>query len=368
MSSDDAFDVPEGIHWPGYSHTQDIIHAGRPNNGFVSYGGWRWTNLGIPAGARIVEAYVELNQKNWGWEVETELALENGSDPTTFSNDDSPADRWSDRTGNSITWAFNRLDPGDWTHTPDISHLVQELVDRHGRVDSMVLLESGEPAPSGKAHTWSTFDKDPTLAAKLHIRYEIDGGTSPTPTPGPAGMVWEQIDRSEDDAYDLPEGIHWPGYSHTDQMIHVGRPNGSFVSYGGWRWDGLNIPANAVVTRAYVELNQKNWGWQVETTLALENSASPGSFSSENSPADRWSNATTNRYDWFWPRQEPGDWTTTPDLAAAVQELIDSYGALDAIALLESGQRAPNGKAHTWAAFDLDPSRGAILHIEWEVR
>lgn len=362
-SSDDAFDVPEGIHWPGYSHTQDIIHAGRPNNGFVSYGGWRWTDLNIPAGARITEAYVELNQNKWGWEVETVLALQDGSDPSTFNKDNTPADRWTSRTANTVNWTWDRQQPGDWIHTPDLSHLVQELVDRHGGIASLVLLESGEPAHNSKAHTWSAFDKNPSLGAKLHIKYEIDD----SPPSSETGQVWEHIDASEDDAFDVPEGIHWPGYSHTQDIIHAGRPNADFVSYGGWRWDDLGIPAGAVITKAYVELNQNNWGWTIETILALQDEAAPTSFSRENSPAHRWNDRTNNTFNWTWPRQEPGDWATTPDLTAAVQELVNRYGALDAIVLLESGETAPAKKAHTWATYDADPSRGAVLHIEWEV-
>lgn len=358
-SSDDAFDVPEGIHWPGYSHTQDIIHAGRPNNGFVSYGGWRWTDLNIPAGARITEAYVELNQNAWGWEIETTLALEDNGAAPTFSSDNTPADRWRTSTQNKVNWTWDRQEPGDWTNTPDISHLLQELVDRHGGVSSIVLLESGEPAPNLRAHTWSAFDASPALGAKLHVKYEIDDGS------GGSVQIWEPIDSSKDDAYDVPEGIHWPGYSDSDNIIHAGRPNNDFVSYGGWRWDDLAIPAGAQIVSAHVELNQAIWGWTIDTTLALENNPAPAEFSSDNTPADRWANRTDATFDWTWVRQNPGDWNMTPDLTAAVQELVDRYGGLDAIVLLESGEPAPANRAHTWAAFDLDPSRGAVLHIEW---
>ena len=109
---------PTVSFWPGYSHTQDIIHAGRPNEGFVAYGGWRWTDLDIPAGARIIEAYVELNQNNWGWEVETQLALENSGSPATFSGEDTPADRWQNRTGSSVNWTWDRQEPATTGPTP----------------------------------------------------------------------------------------------------------------------------------------------------------------------------------------------------------------------------------------------------------
>lgn len=357
-STDDAFDVPEGIHWPGYSDSQTIIHAGRPNNGFVSYGGWRWTNLGIPTGATITEAYVELNQRQWGWQIETTLGLENSAAPATFSSDNTPADRWANTAAAKVPWIWNRQTPGDWDRTPDLKQALQQLVDTHGDIDSVVLIENGEPAPNARAHTWSAYDADPTLGAKLHIKYTVEG-------PPPPVTVWTQVDTSGDDAYDVPEGIHWPGYSDTDTRVFAGRPNNGFASYGGWRWDGLNLPSNAQILEAYVELNQLQWGWRIETILALQDTAAPTSFSADETPADRWSSRTSNQTNWNWNRQTPGDWDRTPDLSAAVQELINTYGSIDAIVLLENGEPADDARYHSWASFDGDSARAAKLHITY---
>ena len=49
---------------------------------------------------------------------------------------------------------------------------IQELVDTHGAIDTIVLLEDGTGVPTGEYHQWVAFDGSTTLAAKLHIAYD----------------------------------------------------------------------------------------------------------------------------------------------------------------------------------------------------
>lgn len=182
--------------------------------------------------------------------------------------------------------------------------------------------------------------------------------------PGPVTIVG-QVAASMDDAYHDPDS--WPGYSHTDIVVYVGRPGDGAPVTGGFRFTGLDIPAGATITSAYVQFIQAGWGWSTQTELAFEDSADPEIFSSTNSPNHRWANRTQFSRVWTFPRQTPGALINTPSLVSGVQELIDNHGALTTVVLLEDGAPAAANQTHSWATFDSSPASGARLYVEYVV-
>ncbi|MBI2577964.1 MAG: metallophosphoesterase [Candidatus Wildermuthbacteria bacterium] len=177
-------------------------------------------------------------------------------------------------------------------------------------------------------------------------------------------VIDSQISSYADDAYDVPAG--WPGYSHTDTTIYAGAPGGAGPAFGGWRWTGLNLPATAQIQTAWVEFNQSGWGYNMLTTLALEKSSVPVVFSSTNSPSHRWTNKTTYELDWSWPKAGPGSWIRTPNIAAGIQEILNTQGAISEIVLIEDGTGVVQGQYHGWASFNSSPTLAAKLHIEYD--
>ncbi|MBI2664459.1 VCBS repeat-containing protein [Candidatus Woesearchaeota archaeon] len=173
-----------------------------------------------------------------------------------------------------------------------------------------------------------------------------------------------QIAYSSDDAYHDPLG--WPNYADSTNNIRAGRPSSTPV-WGGWRWANLNIPPGSVITGAYVEFNQLEWGYSnIPTTLAFENSSNALTFSSGNSPAHRWSKRTAFQTQWNWSRQTPGSWIRTPSLAAGIQEL--AANGINDLVLLEDGTPSLASQSHEWASYDYNPSLAARLHIEYRLR
>jgi len=175
--------------------------------------------------------------------------------------------------------------------------------------------------------------------------------------------VQAQITSSSDDAHDIPAG--WPNYSHTSGLVYAGAPGSSGPAWGGWRWTNLNIPAGATITNAYVEFNQNAWGNGMITTLAFENDPNPATFSSNSSPFTRWSNKTTFEVDWSWGTSAPGSWIKTPSLSAGIQELVDRYGGVNTLVLLEDGTGVVQGQWHAWQSYDANPLLSANLYIEY---
>jgi len=64
--------------------------------------------------------------------------------------------------------------PDDVQMTPSLVSGVQELVDTHGGISDIVMLEDPTGVLPGTWHGWNSFDKDPAKAAKLFVLYELD--------------------------------------------------------------------------------------------------------------------------------------------------------------------------------------------------
>ena len=178
------------------------------------------------------------------------------------------------------------------------------------------------------------------------------------------GTVVAQVAASSDDAHHDTGG--WPFYSDRAHDIYVGAPGGGHSVLGGWRWTALGLPADATIKSAYAEFNQWGWGNRITTTLSLEDAHSPETFSANSTPSHRWSSRTSFEVDWTWVEELPGNWTKGPSLVDGIQELIDTYGAIQEIVLLENGIGVPDGTYHTWVAHDRDPSLAARIYVTFD--
>lgn len=197
----------------------------------------------------------------------------------------------------------------------------------------------------------------------VFANYGSGGSTGGGGTSGEATYtIYAQVSGGSNDAYHAPFG--WPGYSADRDRVYAGAPGGTTI-WGGWRWTDLNIPSWATITAAYVELAQYGWSNVFTTTFAFEDSGNPSSFSPTSTPFNRWGNHTTFEIDWVWPKDLPGSWIQTPSLKDGVQELVDNYGGIDAIVLLEDGTGVTSREHHAWSSYDHAPDKGAKLHIEY---
>lgn len=184
----------------------------------------------------------------------------------------------------------------------------------------------------------------------------------PTPIPGSVSLV-VSIGSSSDDAYSA-FASGWPGYSDIDISLYAGFPGGNSPVVGGWRWTGLNIPPGATILSAWVELSQAWYGYNLTTTLTFQDEQFPTTFSPGHPPAARIANRMPFSVPWTWNGPaHPGTWFSTPSLAAGIQELVDRYGWIDAVVLLEDGSGVTPGRYHSWDTYDADPAFAARLHL-----
>ena len=99
------------------------------------------------------------------------------------------------------------------------------------------------------------------------------------------------------------------------------------------------------------------------TVLAAVESASPVA------PADRTAllafSLTTAEVEWDGDA-EAGETVRSPNLAAIVQELVDSYGDLSAIMFVHSDDSSATDGRFTFETYDFDPSNPVRLWIRYQ--
>ena len=148
--------------------------------------GLRFQNTLIPQGARITRAYLEVTTDERDSEATSLLLRGEASDntaPFLYRKDN-----LSNRPVTQASVPWEELPPWLVVHethqSPDLSPLIQEIVDRSGwqAGNALVLLVSG----SGQ-RTMEAYDGEPEMGASLYVEYSLDRLIQPmaTSTPEP---------------------------------------------------------------------------------------------------------------------------------------------------------------------------------------
>ncbi len=155
------------------------------------YVGIRFADLGIPAGATITSAYIQFTvdeEKSPANPFTVKIVAEDSANTTTFNNGDATTGSQvkndiSTRatTSESVVWALDGDETlwttegvcGEYQKTPDLSTLIQTIVDKDGWASgnamSFIITGTGN-------RTAISFDKDPTKAPVLYATYTLETG------------------------------------------------------------------------------------------------------------------------------------------------------------------------------------------------
>ena len=227
-SSDDAEEDTGGNISLTSSDLEMFINNGSDQNAHV---GLRFI-AGIPRGAVITDAYIQFTVDETGSEATSALiegeAVDNALGFT--STDGNISSR--ERTTASVSW--NDIPP--WTstgtsgpdqRTPDLSPIMQEIVDRTGWAtnNALVIILSGTP---GAAIQRVAESFDGTAPAVLHIEYTTGGGGNQLPV-ADAGADQTVTDNDQNGS----ETVILDGSASFD-------PDGAIVSYD-WSEGGSSI-------------------------------------------------------------------------------------------------------------------------------
>ncbi len=181
--------------------------------------GVRFVNVGVPAGAQIVESYLEFEvdeTKGGTQPVNLLIGAELSPDAEAFSTSS------GDVSGRvlaetSVSWAVP-----DWTatdvkyQTPDITALVEELIGQQGWAsgNAMAFIIQDDPCnPSLGVRCAESYDGEPSAAPFLHIAAITEDAGNPSPANGAIDVVQQTV-------------LSWsPGFSGVSRTVYFGTQN-----------------------------------------------------------------------------------------------------------------------------------------------
>jgi len=181
--------------------------------------GVRFVDVGVPAGAQIIESYLEFEVDETKGGTEPVSVLIGGQlspDAEAFTTD---AGNISSRTPAEavVPWSVP-----DWTandvkfQTPDISALIEELIGQEGWADgnAMVFTIQDDPCnPSLGVRCAEAYDGEPTAAPLLHIAATTEAASSPNPANGAIDKVQQTV-------------LSWsPGFTGVSRTVYFGTQN-----------------------------------------------------------------------------------------------------------------------------------------------
>ncbi len=385
-SSDDAEQENDAID-ALFDDDIDCGWEGEPGDFNVLTAGMRFRNLFIPKGATIDSAFIIVHSH----EAKTAEDVANitiygdaTDDAQTFTEDQLITTRPA--TAATISWIVN--EPwGLWTphSTPDLSSIVQEIVDRDGWEigNSMAFIFAGEdqgPSEVENAREWESFENisdpedggdgqnKPERIPELVVYYTVQSGLFSTRIK-PTGIVEDEgvsFEASSDDAEQENDAID----ALFDDDIDAGwegEPGDFNILTAGMRFRDIAVPQGAVIDSAYIRV----WSHEAKTAEDVANLTIYGdatddaqTFTEDQLITARPATAATIS----WIVNEPwGLWTphTTPDLSAIVQEIVDRDGweAGNSIAFILAGEdQGPSEveNAREWESYEniSDPEDG----------
>lgn len=173
MSSDDALKRVNPAFWDTASNVIGAGDSGAANFDFSS--GMRFQTVVIPVGSAILAAHLEVR----AWvacanELTSFIHGEDVDDAATFTTVVNYTGRT--RTAASVTWTIpNTWVQDTWYNSPDISDIIQEIVNRGGWAsgNDIVIFWSDsagfDAIDYAQGYSW---DKNAASAAKLYVEWE----------------------------------------------------------------------------------------------------------------------------------------------------------------------------------------------------
>jgi len=320
--------------------------------------GLRFQSLNIPRNVDITEAYIEFtSDRDQSGAFDFAIQAEITGDADGYTDTDNDISRTTrTRNSNVALWSVDAADSvssGEVFRTPDISDLVEDVVKLDGWCgeNDMGFFIKGT---NGFRSSWS-HDGDPSLAPRLVVRYDYDS----IPSDGTTcyrDSVTQRIARSSDDVEEDGSSISLNG-----NVLNL--ESGNLI---GLRFSGLNIPADATISRAYIELTERADQDSRNTTIniAIENSIDAETFTNSDGTVDGRSYIGTTK-DWAitetWYRNNVYE---SPELKDLLKEVIKgSWKPGNAVAFKLTTTGSRDRRAYT---NNSSPGQAARLVVEFQ--
>ncbi len=194
-SNDDAEEEVSSGGMDRGSSDLELGHEGVASATSLQTVGVRFTGVDVPKGAAITKAYVQFSVDDKDNEyhappVSLIVGGELSPDPVDFSSAN-PNISSRPATTASVVWDVpqwgRNQGSGPAERTPDISRVIQEIIDQDGWAAGnvmVIILEDNPANPSEGTREAEAFNGDAAFAPLLHIEYTIRAATDPNPADG----------------------------------------------------------------------------------------------------------------------------------------------------------------------------------------
>ena len=314
--------------------------------------GMRFLSVAVPAGSIITKSHLEFTADvaNFGTTNLT-IAGQASDNPPTFAGGANDLSTRLQTTAtvdwsNAAAWSTG----GQTYQSPDVSTILQELIDRGGWAswNSVALFLTG-----GGRRTGESWDGNAAAAPLLHLEYMA-------PPTMPSTTVEVRISADNDDAEEDTGGSVDRGSSDLEFVF-----DGGSDQIIGMRWASLSVPPGVTITNAYIELTTDENSPNPTTNLTFWAQAadSPGEFlAASTNISSRAKTAASVAWNGIPSWTTVGQTHQTPNLSPIIQEVIDRPGwaSGNAIVVISSGTGERIAESH-----DGVPGAAALLHVEY---
>lgn len=306
--------------------------------------GVRFRYVQIPVGAIINSAYIEF--------VADDPLTQTSATPLTIrgENEDWSQVFTSERrdisgrhtTAAAVDWRIvSNWANGDVVQTPDVSAVVQEIIDREGwsMGNALTFIINGSGHRIVESH-----DGNSANAARLVVDF----------TPQPC-RVDVRVNQSSDDVEDGDEArLYDSNLRLCDRWV-------------GLRFQNLQIPAGATITKAYLDLatgNGDNEKSEAKVRIYGHDIDNSPTFTNNERFRNRHRTGSNVRWRDISRWRNYGEKHRSPDLREVIQEIVGRGGwnpgqALTLLLREDKGQRP-------LLSYDGDAAAAPLLHVEWD--
>ncbi len=205
--------------------------------------GLRFEDVRIPQGQGIKSAVLEfVPVEDGSGAVKLEIKGQNSDDSPAFAETNNNISS-RPTTLNSVQW---NAPAGEWREgiaqtSPDLTAIVQEIVDRPGWCGGNALTFVISDQVSGGPRNTASFDGDPSLAPLLRIDFD----TTRPPGPGGGCTVQEVSARPSLDVDDVNQNVSDLALDTPNTIVQMDANKAN-----GLRFQGVEVPAGATIVDA----------------------------------------------------------------------------------------------------------------------
>lgn len=348
-------DVEQRADGTVYTNSTDLELV---TDGNVQTVALKFNNINLEPDAKIVKAYLQFaTDETVNQNTNLIIAGEASANPAAFStarnNVSSRAQTAANVQWQPESWlVLNEV--GTKQQTPNLSPIIEELIGSANwqAGSSMVFIISG----SGK-RVAQAYEVSPALAPRLVIEVEDDAA--------PEASSYTVDYRVSSSINDVEEQANGSVNTNSTDLELV---TDASVQTVGMRFEGVSIPAGAVITNAYLQFAvDETSNTATNLTIQAEDIAQAAAFTTgvRNVSSRSLTSAQVAWTPEVWNViGEAGLKQRTPNLASIVQELVDradwQNGSAAVFVIKGSGKRVAE-------AYDGSPAQAPMLHVEYVV-